>query len=150
VVTDSYQASHGLLEVRLLGLPLQCQRGAQLALGETFRYLAEIVWVPQAILANPELEWQYVGERVAEVATAVGAQRAAVQLQFNEQAEITRTAAERPRAEAGNAPTAWIGEFYNYKDFGGVRVPERGEVRWELHEGPFTYWRGTITSLELD
>ena len=23
-----------------------------------------------------------------------------------------------------------------------------GEVRWDLPEGPFTYWRGTITSLE--
>jgi hypothetical protein len=22
-------------------------------------------------------------------------------------------------------------------------------VRWELPEGPFTYWRGTVTSLEL-
>jgi hypothetical protein len=28
-------------------------------------------------------------------------------------------------------------------------VPEQGEVRWELREGPFTYWRGTITSLVL-
>jgi hypothetical protein len=22
-------------------------------------------------------------------------------------------------------------------------------VRWELPDGPFTYWRGTLTSLEL-
>jgi hypothetical protein len=28
-------------------------------------------------------------------------------------------------------------------------VPTRGEVRWDLADGPFTYWRGTITSLEL-
>src|SRR6266545_446140 len=32
---------------------------------------------------------------------------------------------------------------------GGVRIPALGEGRWELPDGPFTYWRGTITSLEL-
>ena len=31
---------------------------------------------------------------------------------------------------------------------GGVRLPRDGEVRWELPEGPFTYWRGRVTSLE--
>jgi hypothetical protein len=24
------------------------------------------------------------------------------------------------------------------------------EVRWELPQGPFTYWRGTVTSVELE
>jgi hypothetical protein len=118
-VTDSYQARQALLEMRLLGLPLRRQGGGQLALGEVFRYLAEIAWVPHAILANPELEWRALENRVVEVATAVSGQRAAVQIHFNERGEIVRTAAQRPRAEAGNAPTAWIGEFYDYKDFGG-------------------------------
>jgi hypothetical protein len=33
---------------------------------------------------------------------------------------------------------------------GGVRIPTRAEVRWELPDGAFTYWRGTVTSLEID
>ncbi len=147
-VTDSYGDGRGLLEVRALGLPLQRQHGAELALGEAFRYLAEIAWVPHAILANVELQWRQFEDRVVEVGTSVGAQRAAVQLHFNEQGEIARTVAERPRAEAGNARTAWVGEFSDYRDFGGALVPEHGAVRWELPEGPFTYWRGTISSLE--
>ncbi len=32
---------------------------------------------------------------------------------------------------------------------GGLRVPTRAEVRWELPEGPFTYWLGRITSLDV-
>jgi hypothetical protein len=32
---------------------------------------------------------------------------------------------------------------------GGVRIPTHGEVWWELPNGPFTYWRGTITSVQL-
>jgi hypothetical protein len=43
----------------------------------------------------------------------------------------------------------WVGEFHDYRKLGGALIPTRGEVRWELPEGPFTYWRGTITSFEL-
>jgi hypothetical protein len=146
-VTDSYRAGEGLLEVRLAGLPVQRRRGAELAEGEAFRYLAEIAWVPHAILANPELEWSDDGERGVEVATRVAGRRIAVRLEFTPDWEIARTYAERPRAEAGNAVTPWIGEYGEYRTLGGVAVPTRAEVRWELPEGPFTYWRGRITSL---
>ena len=37
-----------------------------------------------------------------------------------------------------------------FPDVGGIRLPTRAEVRWELPDGPFPYWRGTIASLELD
>jgi hypothetical protein len=148
-VTDSYEESAGLLEVRVLGLPLQRKRGQQLARSEAFRYLAEIPWVPHAILANPELEWRKVDQRTAEVAARVGQEPIAVQLIFNDAGEITQTVAERPRAEAGNTIAPWIGTYRDYESLHGVHVPTRGEVRWELPEGPFTYWRATVTSLEL-
>lgn len=148
-VTDSYDGRDGLLEVRLLGLPLQRNRGPELALGEAFRYLAEIAWVPQAILANPELEWQEVDERSAEVATWVADERITVRLIFNAAGEIAQTVAERPRMEAGGEATRWVGEYSEHQELGGVRLPTRGEVRWELPTGPYTYWRGRITALEL-
>jgi hypothetical protein len=148
-VADTYDRGVGLLEVRLLGLPLQRDRGPQLAQGEAFRYLAEIPWAPHAILANPELEWRELDERTAEVATRIGQQRIAVRLIFNGAGEITQTIADRPRVEAGNAVTRWIGTYRDYQVSGGVLAPSRGEVRWELPGGPFTYWRGTVTSVEL-
>ena len=149
LVTDRYDAGEGLLEVRLLGLPLQRKRGPELALGEAFRYLAEIAWTPHAILDNSELEWRELDERSVEVATNVGGDRAAVRLVFDDTGEITKISAERPRLEAQGAVTPWIGEYRDYRKFNGVSVPTRGEVRWELPDGPYTYWRGTITSLAL-
>jgi hypothetical protein len=148
-VTDSYDSHDGLLEVRLAGLLLQRQRGPELTQGEVCRYLAEIAWVPQAIIANRQLGWRQLDERSAEVTTLVGDERLAVRLEFNARGEIERTFAERPRVEAGNAITPWIGEYGDYGELGGVWIPTRGEVRWELPDGPFTYWRGTVTSLEL-
>lgn len=38
-VTDSYDGGEGMLDVRLLGLPLQRKRGPELARGEALRYL---------------------------------------------------------------------------------------------------------------
>jgi hypothetical protein len=146
-VTDSYQPPDGSLEVRLLGIPVQRRSGAELARGEAFRYLAEIPWVPHAILVNGQLQWQDVDERTVEVSTDVAGERVAVRLIF-EGDDIVQTVADRPRLEAGGALTRWIGEYRHYASFDDVRVPSRGEVRWELPQGPFTYWRGTITSLE--
>lgn len=148
-VADSYDGREGMLEVRAFGLPLQRKRGPELGQGEAFRYLAEIAWVPHAILANPELEWRELDGRSVEVATRVRGQRVAVRLVFNEAGEIAQTIAQRPRLEAGDAITPWVGVYSDYQDFGGVRAPRRGEVRWELPEGPFTYWRGSITNLQL-
>jgi Family of unknown function (DUF6544) len=148
-VIDSYDGSDGRLEVRFVGMPLQRQRGPQLAQGEAYRYLAEIAWVPQASLANPQLTWQELDERTVELSTRVLGEQIAVRLTFNEAGEITQTLADRPRLEAGNAITRWIGAYRDYERLAGMLVPTRGEVRWDLADGPFTYWRGTITSLEL-
>ena len=99
-VTDSYDAGRGQLEVRLLGVPVQRQRGAGLARAEASRYLAEIAWAPPAILVNRELEWQELDDETAEVTTIVGQDRIAVRLGFNSAGELVRTVAERPRVEA--------------------------------------------------
>jgi len=32
---------------------------------------------------------------------------------------------------------------------GGVRVPTRAEVRWDLPDEPFVYFRGQLTELAL-
>lgn len=146
-VTDSYRPPDGLLEVRALGIPLRRTHGPELAKGEALRYLAEIAWVPQAIIANADLQWRDIDERTAEVSAQVGQERAAVAVTFEDD-EIIRTVADRPRLESAGAVTRWVGEFSDYQSFGGIRMPARGEVRWELPEGPFTYWRGTITSVE--
>ena len=81
-VTDSYQPPNGLLEVRLLGLPVRRERGAAVARGEVFRYLAELPWAPHAIVANRSLHWRELDPRTCEVSTRVADQQVAVQLVF--------------------------------------------------------------------
>jgi hypothetical protein len=150
-VVDRYAAGEEALVARLFGLPVMRQVGPETAVGEALRYLAELAWVPQAITGNALLEWRDIDEHTVEVSTNVGPVRAAVALDFDADGDIVATRCERPYPKRNTfVPRPWVGSFRDYAVLGGVRVPTRGEVRWELPEGPFTYWRGTITSLHCD
>lgn len=131
-------------------LPITSQAGSETSLGEAMRYLAELAWVPHAIAANTRLEWRQLDERAVEVATATAAGRAAVTLDFDTDGDIVASRCQARPYPQGKAfvPRPWCGTFSDYAVLGGVRVPTRGEVRWELPDGPYTYWRATITSLE--
>lgn len=151
-IVDRYSGDDGSLEGRVLGIRVIRQTGPELAVGEAMRYLAELPWVPHAILANRQLEWSQLDDQLVEVATPVGATRAVVRLEFDEGGDIVGARAQARPALEGKTVVArpWAGSFGDYELVGGVRVPTRGEVRWQLPAGPFTYWRGTLTALELD
>ena len=150
-VLDRYRAGEGSLEVRLFGLPLKRLRGEAVGRGEAMRYLAELPWAPWAMARNPELEWREVDSRTVEVATGAGGSRVAVLLQFDDAGDVVAASAEnRPRAVGKRSiETRWAGDFGGYQLLGDVRVPTRAEVRWDLPEGPFVYFRGRITRLDL-
>lgn len=151
-VVDGYAAGRGRLEARLLGLvPVMRQSGQAASEGEAMRYLAEIPWVPHAMLVNRQLEWRELDTQRLEVATSVGAARVAVELGFDVAGDIVSASAQaRPHPEGKTTVRRpWGGRFSDYEVIGGVRIPTEAEVHWQLPEGPFTYWRGTITSVEL-
>jgi hypothetical protein len=93
-----------------------------------------------------------VDERTAEVAAPVAGRRAAVRLTVDERGDVVRSWTDaRPRANGKTVERLpWGGVFTDHAELGGVRVPTRAEAAWELPEGPYAYWRGTVTSLELD
>jgi hypothetical protein len=149
-VVDDFAEDNGGLRVRLLGIPLQTQRGPETAVGQAMRYLAELPWAPQAIAANRQLEWREVDERSVEVATQVGSSRVAVRWEFDDTGDVLRTTGVRPRPVGKTfVPTPWGGDFGDYTSFQGTRIPASGEAWWTLPEGRFVYWRGRITGLEL-
>jgi hypothetical protein len=149
-VEDRVVSGHGLLDAHVLGhVRVLHARGPDTDEGEAMRYLAELPWVPQAMLANPQLAWRTLGGSTVEVATRIGPARVAVRLELDAEGDIVRASAERPRLEgAGSVRCPWASVFQDYALVGGVRLPTRAEACWELPEGPFTYWRGTIRSFE--
>jgi hypothetical protein len=151
-VVDSYDDGVGRLEARVLRFPIVRQSGPETSVGEALRYLAELPWVPFAIMRNRELGWRELAGQSVEVACNIGTERAAVTLELDDAGDVVGTSCRARPRQVGKkwVPTPWSGKFGDYRDVGGVRIPTSAEVRWELRAGPFTYWRGTVTSLELD
>lgn len=150
-VVDSYADGGGRVEARLLGLvPVMRKRGPEISRGELVRYLAELPLVPHAMRANPRLEWREIDARTVEVATRFGPERVAVKLEFDDAGDIVRAYTDtRPYLRGKTyVPTPWGGVFDGYRELGGFRLPTTAEVSGELPEGPFTYWRGEITSVQ--
>lgn len=142
-VIDAYAGQKGRLAVRLFGaLPVGDEAGPDVDQGEALRYLAEIPWTLSALRANSALSSRADGDAVILTATG-GAQ---VRLDFDEQGRVLDvTAPARPRRTDGVVvPTPWGGRFAEWDMVDGILMPRRGEVWWDLPEGRFVYWRGSI------
>ncbi|GAA6164128.1 hypothetical protein NBRC116590_18320 [Pelagimonas sp. KU-00592-HH] len=148
-VLDGFLNGRGFLEVYLLGaLPMVRASGADISKGEAMRYLAELVWVPDAILENGAIRWTVVGER--HVAASMGDAR--VVFEFDAGGDIIGVQAkDRPvRAPKGEPQTReWIGTFERYSWVGGRRMPTKAEVGYVYPDGYEAYWRGEITAYHL-
>jgi hypothetical protein len=150
-IVDRYERGRGSLVGRVFGIPFLRQDAPELTEGEAARYLAELPWAPYAMAANDELEWRQLDKRTVEVATRTGPARAAVRLELNVNGDIAGASSDgRPRLEGKQVVwRPWSGRFGDYALLGGIRLPTRGEVAWELPSGRFTYWRGTVTAVDL-
>jgi hypothetical protein len=148
-VLDRYRDGQGLLVAKVWGvIPATRSTGPETDRAEAMRYLAELPWAPQAIGSNQELSWRDLEDGSVEVSTLVGGKATSVRLTFDEAGLIQSASGLRPRlAGRRSVETPFLGTFGDYVELGGVRVPGSAEVSWDLPEGPFTYWRGEVTSL---
>ena len=80
----------------------------------------------------------------------LAATKAAVRWEFNAAGDLVRATGVRPFPVSKTFEhRRWGGDFGEYDDFAGTRVPSFGQAWWELPTGRFVYWRGRITALEL-
>ena len=118
------------------------------AVGEAMRYLAELPWVPDAILENGALIWNQI--EAQRVRVSLG--EVAVEFRFDGAGDIVEmTAKDRPvRDPDGESRLRdWRGRFSEYRWIGGRRIPARGEVGYDYPDGYEPYWRGEINACHL-
>jgi hypothetical protein len=151
VVTDALEDGAGFLEARLAGVRLFRSEGPEVDRGQAMRYLAELAWLPPGARANPAIRWTELAPGEVEAAADTSGGRAAVRLRLGAGGDVLEASSpDRPRAQGDRSvPTPWRGVFSDHGTLGGLRVPRRAEVAWELPEGPFTYWRAEVTALEV-
>ncbi|MBV2358799.1 hypothetical protein KUH32_03355 [Thalassococcus sp. CAU 1522] len=153
VVIDAYTGGEGRLAARLFGsVPVADMQSGVLDRSEAMRYLAELPWVPDAILHNPDLVWRQIGPDQVSVSLAVGAEVAAVTFTFDSAGDIAFVEApDRPATSPDGTVIArpWYGRFWDYDRIGGRRIPLRGEVGYGTADSHELYWRGTVTGYSL-
>ncbi len=152
-ITDAYENEKGRLEGRLWGwLKLLRQTGPEVDRGEVYRYLSELAWAPVAYSANRALTWEHRGPDGLRVSCEVAGRSLRLDYRVDQAGRVVSVRTEdRPREVNGTfVERPWTGTFDDWQRFGEVMVPTRAEVAWETPDGPFTYWRGRVTSHALE
>lgn len=151
-VVDSFTDGRGLLEIRLFGsIPVGRFQGPDADIGEAMRYLAEIPWVPDAILANPSITWRVIDANTVEAMLDLQPRPAIVRFRFDDAGDITEmTAPDRPAATGDTVILQdWRGLMSDYAEIGGRRIPRRVEVGYVVDGVYAPYVRGRITDYVL-
>ncbi|MCV2882232.1 DUF6544 family protein [Actibacterium sp. XHP0104] len=152
-VIDRYAEGTGVLDVWVFGLVQVAEaHGDQTNLSEAMRYLAELPWMPDAIMLNADIAWEQVDDShvAASLATSGGVAR--VVLGFDAAGDITEISAQdRPAVEGDKMVLRdWRGLFSDYRKIGPRRIPTRGQVGYVYDDGFEVYFDGTILDLRLE
>jgi hypothetical protein len=146
-VRDGYAAGVGSMRAAIAALvPVARQEGTpEIAASALWRYLAEAVWFPTALLPSERLTWTPVDDSTARATLRDRGATAVADFHFGSRGEVARVTGSRYRAVgAGQVLTPTEGWHRAYARVGGMMIPTEGEVAWLLPEGPHAYWRARV------
>lgn len=145
---DALEGSEARFDIVALGfIPIvHAKHTPALVRGELMRYLAELAWVPDAILCNTALRWRVDGPATLSVGAGTGDTASEITLSLDQEGRIASAfAPDRPRsATEPLLPTPWRGRFTDYRRHGGMWLPFAGEVAWEIGGREVRYWQCQI------
>jgi hypothetical protein len=98
------------------------------------------------------VRWEAANEHSAYATLTEGDHTISMLFTFDEQGLIDTVHAEARGRAVGDriVPTPWQGRFWNYRERGGMLVPNDGEVAWVPPEGEKPYFRGHIIEIDHD
>ena len=133
--------------VSLLGIKLSSAEGTpEMHSGALYRYLAEAVWYPTALVPSERLTWTAIDDRRARATLTDGGQTVSLEFRFLPTGEVSEvfTAGRWGHFAGKFLQRPWEGHFSDYRRVGGFLIPFRGEVGWYVDGGLGLVWRGTI------
>lgn len=138
---DTLNQCKGNFSGELFGLvPLVGAAGVEINRSTLLRFLAESVWLPQALLPSDRIRW-LPGETVQHGRAVLRCDEITISgvFSFNEQAQpIEFFTDERYRDVDGRqVRTDWRIEYRDHEWIGGAEIPRVGIVSWMLPDGPF-------------
>lgn len=148
---DRYYKGRGTMNIKLLSLiPVVNSQGKEIDQGTLLRYLAEMQWFPTAALSS-YIKWEELDALNARATMSYKGVTASGVFTFNEEGELVDFLAKRYREAGGKYElTDWGGITKEYREFNGIRIPNKGQVFWKLKTGDFDWYHWEITEIEYN
>ncbi|MGI6712785.1 MAG: DUF6544 family protein [Bacillota bacterium] len=148
---DKYYEGRGNMQIKLLSLiNIVNATGKEIDQGTILRYLGEMAWFPTAALAN-YIKWEEIDANSARATINYGGIKASAVFNFNDKGEIINLVAKRYMEYDGKyVMETWSPTMKGYKEFNGIRIPNKIDVIWKLKTGDFNWFQCEITGIEYN
>ena len=147
-VRDAYINSEASGKVSLMSLILMGKESSRPKLdsGALFRYLAEAVWYPTALLPESGVTWEGIDETRAIATLKDGENTVSLEFRFNDMGEVTGIYTQKRYGlfDGAYEQHPWEGKFSHYEWHNGFKIPTQAEVGWHLPKGWWLFWQGTV------
>ncbi|MGB5699177.1 DUF6544 family protein [Muriicola sp.] len=111
------------------------------------RYMAEICWYPSAAL-EPYMQWETIDELTVRGTMTLEEISVSGEYSFSPEGDLLEFETKRYMGQGKDAPLeVWHIHNTSFKNFSGVRIPNKSEVSWKLAEGDFLWLRLEITDI---
>lgn len=126
--------------------------GPEVDQGALLRLLAELLWLPTALLDGRHVTWTALDDRRAMATLAVGGRKASGVFEFGQDGLPAAFRAERYRdlGRGRSALTPFTGVSEDYRTVDGLLVPHRMTALWEVDGRPIPYAQFLVERLEYD
>ena len=149
---DKFNNGEGEMLIKLLSLIPVVDEGKneKVNSGTMLRFLGEICWFPSAAI-NQYISWEEVDANSAKATFRLNNIEVTGLFTFTENGEFHSFEAERYYGGGENAKKEkWLVEALSYKEFDGIKIPDKSKVIWKLPEGDFNWLNLEITELEYN
>jgi hypothetical protein len=148
---DAHDGETGWGGSKLWGvIPMGGRKGPEVFSMQLVRNLAELPWQPQFALSIPGLEWSDAGANAFEVRTSKGGQEVSVRFELENDQIIHASGQRLYDVPKGFVAAPWHYDFFDYRDYGSMRIPTSAVATYNKPGGAWEYWRGKITSVVLE
>jgi hypothetical protein len=152
IAEDGHDGERGWGSAKLWGvIPMGGRKTPEVFAMQLVRDLAELPWKPQFALAIPALQWRDTGDTTFEVRAVKGNQDISVRFELDGEDQVIRASGKRYYdVPDGFVKAPWHYDFSDHRDHGGMHIPTSAVATYAKPDGPWTYWRGKITSVVLE
>jgi hypothetical protein len=146
---DKYENGKGNMLIKAASLiPIANSSGKEIDQGTLIRFMAEIIWFPQAAVSD-YLHWEEIDNIHARVTMTYKGVTASGIYTFNKDGLPIGFEAQRYGEFNGNfSKETWTVTTNGYGNFEDLFIGNVSEVTWKLTGGDFTWLRLTIMNIE--